>query len=173
MALSGKLIEFTLIYNRHKAKVYNYVLKMVNDAEVCADIVQNVFMKLYENLDKIKNKKAAAGWLFRVARNEIFMHYRKNGRSPFTGEEIDDEIISTDDMLLQDEIELNEFGRIVKGEVENLPAEQREVYLLKEYGELSYKEIAEITGADINLIKSRLYNARQNLIKNVKRRIEG
>ncbi len=53
---SNQIIEFTIVFNRHKNKIFNYVLKMVNDRMLTEDIVQNVFLKLYENLDSIKNK---------------------------------------------------------------------------------------------------------------------
>jgi len=72
-----KIIEFTLIYNQHKSKLFNYALKMIGDRMSCEDIIQNVFVKFFENLESIKNTDSFNFWLFKTTRNEIFSYYRK------------------------------------------------------------------------------------------------
>ena len=73
------IIDFTIVFNRHKKKIYNYALRMVSDKMIAEDVVQNVFIKLYENLGKIRNKKSISFWLFKTARNEIYSHFKKPG----------------------------------------------------------------------------------------------
>jgi RNA polymerase sigma-70 factor (ECF subfamily) len=68
---------------------------------------------------------------------------------------------------LEQKIENKELRKIVLKEVEKLPFEQKEVYLLKEYSELKYKEIADMLNIDESLVKSRLFKARQKLIKQI------
>ncbi|MDZ7763195.1 MAG: RNA polymerase sigma factor [Melioribacteraceae bacterium] len=70
-------LDFTLIYNKYKNYIYNYVLKMVGDKVVCDDIVRQTFLKLYENIELIRNKSVIKSWLFTTARNEVFTQFRK------------------------------------------------------------------------------------------------
>ncbi len=167
--MSGKtseIIEFTLIYNTHKTKVYNYVVRMVNDQMICEDIIQNVFLKLFENLKNIRNQNSIVYWIFKTTRNEVYEYYRRK-KTKFSN------LDSTDDMFydiaseqnIENSFELKEIKEIVLKNLETLPFDQKEVFLLKEFGGLSYKEIASVMEIDENLVKSRLYKTRQKLIK--------
>lgn len=132
---------------------------------LCDDIVQDVFMKLYQNLDKIRNKNSIIYWLFRTARNDIYDYYRSKRIKvdQFNGADTEDvEVKSADN--LEKELEQNELKDLIMGELNKMDFGQREVYMLKEYGGLSYKEISVVMGIDENLVKSRLYKTRQKLI---------
>jgi RNA polymerase sigma-70 factor (ECF subfamily) len=129
------------------------------------DIIQTVFLKFFENFETLRNPESANYWLFSSARNEFINYYRKNKRkSGFT-----DGLLSThkDDFELENYIEMNDLKNIILTELNKMDYEQKEVYLLKEYGGLSYKEISESLEIDINLVKSRLYKIRQKLINKI------
>jgi len=132
---------------------------------IAEDIVQNTFLKLYEKIDEIRILGSANFWLFKSARNEYFNFYRKNKRNVEFSEEIEEDKDSR--FELEEYIETKDLRNLVLNKLSELPAEQKEVYLLKEYGGLSYKEIAETTGIEINLVKSRLYKTRQKLINKI------
>lgn len=158
------IIQFTLIYNKYKGKVYNYVHKMVNDIMLAEDIVQTVFMKLYENIKRINELDKIEFWIFKTARNEIFMHYRqKKTHVDKYGVLDSSELKIADESNTLDNLERKEIKSIVLNILNTLPDEQKEVFMLKEYGGMSYKEIAELTGTDPNLVKSRLYKTRQKI----------
>lgn len=141
---------------------------MVNDKSLTEDIYQTTFMKLYENLDKIYNKESVIYWLFSTARNQVYVYYRgKNYKVDQFNKSDVDEIEVDSGFDLQQKLENKELRKIVLSEVEKLPFEQKEVYLLKEYSELKYKEIAEMLNIDESLVKSRLFKARQKLIKQI------
>ena len=74
---SQKFISFSNIYNNHKKPVYHYALKMVGSAMTAEDIVQNVFMKLFEKMDSIKSFESIRFWLLKTARNEVYSYFRK------------------------------------------------------------------------------------------------
>lgn len=168
MSSSKDIIEFTIIYNKNKRKLYNYVYRMINDKMASEDIIQNVFMRLYEKLDSIRNKNSIVYWLYTSARNEIYTLFR-NKKTHVDQYNVAD----TDEIdLLGNEnpellIEMKELKEIILKELDLLPPEQKEVYYLKEYAELSYKEIADIMKIDENLVKSRLFKTRQKLIKKI------
>ena len=142
---------------------------MVNDKMIAEDIIQNVFIKYYENMSNIREKEYVASWIYTTARNEIFSLFRKKLRKS-------EEIVNEDyefpaENNLAVEYENIELKKIIMNELELLPQEQKEVYLLREYSGLSYKEIADIQQIDEELVKSRLFKTRQKLIKRVSKMI--
>jgi RNA polymerase sigma-70 factor (ECF subfamily) len=141
---------------------------MVGDRLMCEDIVQNVFLKFFENMELIRNKNSVNFWIFKTARNEIYTYYRskKVKVDQFSVADIEDiEVAANSD--LTDEFELKEISEIIKKELDEMAFEQREVFVLKEYAGMSYKEISQLMGIDENLVKSRLYNTRQRLINRI------
>lgn len=160
------IVEFTLIYNRHKTKLYNYALKMLYDKMLCDDIIQNTFLKLFENLEKVRNKESIQYWLFTTVRNEIYSYFRnkKIHVDQFNTEDSDETEISSEKNV-HDDFEEKEFRELIMMELNKMTIDQRDVFLLKEYGGFSYKEITGIMGIDEELVKSRLYKTRRKLIK--------
>lgn len=165
---SQKIIEFTLVYNQHKKKLYNYAFKMLWDQPACEDIIQNTFLKFFENLERIRNSERIEVWLFTTVRNQIYTLFR-NKRVHVDQYNVADtdelEIDST--YRLEDEFDEKELKEMVMGELNKLPVEQKEVFLLKEYGGFSYKEISCMMNIDEDLVKSRLHKTRQKLIKQI------
>ena len=146
---------------------------MSSDRMQTDDIVQNVFIKLYQNLDLIRNKDSVLAWLFRSARNELYSIYRNTKLKKLYMESEDYEEIEIEaDFSLSEEIENKELNEIIMKELENINPEQKEIFILKEYSGLSYKEIAVLTEIDEELVKSRLYKVRQKLIKRVSKLLQ-
>ncbi len=170
---SNNIVQFTIAYNRYKIGVYNYVLKMVGNKMVCDDLVQNIFLKLFENLKSIKNRESIKFWIYTTSRNEVYAYFRKKkiDTMKFTSEDTSDvEKISSENIEYQ--FELKEMKNLILNELEKMSIEQKEIFLLKEYGGLSYKEISAISNIDENLVKSRLYKTRQKLINRLSKIIE-
>lgn len=166
---SQKFISFSNIYNNHKKPVYHYALKMVQSSMTAEDIVQNVFLKLFEKLDSIKDFESVRFWLLKTTRNEVYSYFRKTkSRKEEALEENEESLIESN---LGNEIEEKEAQEIVRNEIDLLPAELREIFVLREYSELSYEEIGQMLGLSKEIIKSRLFSIRQKLIKNVSKRI--
>jgi len=141
---------------------------MLNDKMRADDIVQDVFIKLFENLNNIYNKQSVHFWLFKTARNEImsFLRSTKNKKLFSNAVDLEDVEIETTNSLI-DDIENKELNRLILNELENINEDFREVFVLKEYSGLSYKEIASLLEIDEELVKSRLYKARQKLINKI------
>lgn len=166
---SQKFISFSNIYNSHKKPVYHYALKMVQSSMLAEDIVQNVFLKLFEKMDSIKSFESIRFWLLKTARNEVYSYFRKTKSRKEEPLEENEELLTGSN--LGNEIEEKEAQEIVRNEIDLLPAELREIFVLREYSELSYEEIGQMLGLSKEIIKSRLFSIRQKLIKNVSKRI--
>ena len=144
---------------------------MTSDIMLVEDMVQNVFLKLYENLDTIRNKESINFWLITTARNELYSHFRKAKRKSENRREDIDEIDAEEPVSLEYEFDMRELKNMIMKELDTLPDEQKEVFVLKEYTGLSYKEIADLMSTDVELVKSRLYKTRQKLMKRLSKRI--
>ncbi len=159
---------FLDIFHRTKKKIYNFVLKMTYDRMMTEDIVQDVFLKFFESIDKLKSVSRAELWLFTTARNEIYQYYRKKKihMDKYNPEDIANVKLSSEESL-EDQLELNDIRNHLQNELMFIPPEQKEVFLLKEYGGLSYKEISEMINIDVSLVKSRLYKVRRKMIDRI------
>jgi RNA polymerase sigma-70 factor (ECF subfamily) len=164
----NQIIEFTILFNRYKKSIYNYALKMLRDKMRADDVVQDVFIKLFENLNNIYNKQSIQFWLFKTARNEIMAYLRSTKNKKLTTNVMDLEDVEIEsEESLTDRIENKELSKLILNELENINDEFREVFVLREYSGLSYKEIASLMDIDEDLVKSRLYKARQKLINRI------
>jgi len=140
---------------------------------VCDDLVQNVFLKLFENLDSIKNKESIKFWIYTTARNEVYGYFRKKkiDITKFVSEDSSDVKVNSKENL-EYQFELKEMKKLILKELEHISIEQKEIFLLKEYGGLSYKEISVISNISEDLVKSRLYKTRQKLISKLAKMIK-
>lgn len=146
---------------------------MVGNRMVCDDLVQNVFLKLFENLNSIKNKESIKFWIYTTARNEVYGYFRKKkiDITKFVSEDSSNVKVNSNENL-EYQFELKEMKKLILNELEHISIEQKEIFLLKEYGGLSYKEISVISNIDENLVKSRLYKTRQKLISKIAKMIK-
>jgi len=138
---------------------------MLRDTDMTKDVVQNVFMKLFSNLNNIRNKSSVQSWIFKTTRNEIYAVYRrKKTRNEVDYDLTDEQFSILVENQISEDYEKKELKELILKNLEQLPQEQKEVFLLKEYGQLSYREIAGLLEIDEGLVKSRLYKTRQKLI---------
>lgn len=142
---------------------------MLNEKFIAEDITHNVFLKLYENIGIIRKSQSIPSWLFVTARNEVFSFLRKKQikKEDYLKEEFE---IKSEENLLHDieEVELKEF---INNEVDELPDELKEVFLLREYSELSYREISVVLNIEESVVKGRLFRARQKLIDKISKHV--
>lgn len=146
---------------------------MLNDKMRADDVVQDVFIKLFENLNNIHNKQSIQFWLFKTARNEMMSFLRNTKNKKFITESVDIEKFEIENKdSLAEEIENRELKKLILDELDSMNEDFREVFVLKEYSGFSYKEIASLLEIDENLVKSRLYKARQKLVNKISKLVE-
>lgn len=166
--MDPKEYNFKVIFHRTKKKLYNFVLKMTYDRMLTDDIVQNVYLKLFESLEKIVTPSSIDYWLFRTARNEVYQFYRgKKIHIDIYGREDINETDIVSDESIEDTIENADLRIHLEEQLMYMPPEQKEVFLLKEYGGFSYSEISDLLNIDVGLVKSRLNKVRKKLIQRI------
>lgn len=143
---------------------------MISNNQAAEDIIQNIFLRLYENMQNIRNRDSIQYWLFRSAKNEVYAWFRsrKVRKDQFDVEDVNElEIMAPSE--LNEIVEIEEARQILLSELDRLPQEQKEIFILKEYSGLSYSEIASLLEIDEGLVKSRLYKTRIKLINAMKK----
>lgn len=155
------MTPYTHIYERYRTGLYYYLLKGSGNRELAADLVQEAFVRCMASYDA---GEVTASLLYRIARNLLLDVVRKEGRVRWEAE-VDD--VSADDPERQ--LLLDEEMRRVSRALSRIPAEERDTLLLVVTGDLSYREVADITGTSEANVKVRVHRARRHL----KERLEG
>jgi RNA polymerase sigma-70 factor (ECF subfamily) len=159
----GDRQAFTVLYEHHKAAIYRYCLRMLIDSDAAEDATQETFIKMLAGIKGLQNVESFLPWLFSIARNEVMMHIRRTRRN---GVHSDEDV--WDETTPYELTVSAETKEIVQRLLQNLKSEYREVIVLREYEQLSYTHIAEITGDTESSVKSRLFKARKALTKKLK-----
>ncbi len=168
---NGNQQGIEVLINRHKNKVYTYILILVKDSALAEDIFQDTFIKIVHSLSsgRYKDNGKFLSWTIRIAHNLTIDHFRKiKQNSEISGESYENFILNSrkyslgnvEDMLIKEQIRKD-----VRSLVDELPSEQKEVILLRHYGGLSFKDIAEQTDVSINTALGRMRYALINLRK--------
>lgn len=144
----------------NQEKFYRLAYSYVKDKDSALDVVQNAICKGLEKCYDLKNQDALKTWFYRIVVNEALQYIRKNRK----------EIISPDGELPEQIYHEAAYDREreVYEEVERLPEPMRTVVVLHFYEELTLKQISEITGTNLNTVKSRLYSALNKMEKSLK-----
>jgi RNA polymerase sigma-70 factor, ECF subfamily len=168
-AARGDQAAFSQIYQRHRNRVYGFAYRMLGTQEAAEDVTHEAFLLLIRQPEVYQAARGSLlTFLCAVARNHIFQHLRHQGRyAPEQVETLDqcDEAPPRRSFDPLNDLLERELAEQVETALARLPVAQREAIVLREYQELSYEEIAAVIGADTNVVKARLYRARQTLAK--------
>ena len=157
---AGDDLAFVSIYNHHKIGIYSFCLKMLMDRDAALDVMQDTFMRVYENRDRLLNTAAFKSWLYTIARNQCLNRLRYRNREIPIDESM---TLHADGETPIGRMEKNERIEFVNRVLSTLSPSYREVIILREYQNLSYEEIAAVTRSTISAVKSRLFKARRKL----------
>jgi len=169
--VEGSQSGIELLIRRHKSRVFTYIMLMVKNEQLAEDIFQDTFIKVIFSLKagKYKDNGRFLSWVIRIAHNLVIDHFRKEKQM---------NTISNDDTLvdlfnnrklteknIEENIIYEQVCEDIRTLIEKLPDDQKEVILLRHYGDLSFKEIADQTGVSINTALGRMRYALINLRK--------
>lgn len=167
--LAGDQSAISQLIERHSHRVRDYIRMLVKDEEVADDIFQETFIKAVRVIDdgRYADSGKFLSWILRIAHNQVIDHFRARKQEKSVNEaEAGYDVLGSlrftegnvEDVMVSEQIE-----RDVRGLVELLPAEQREVVMMRYFSGLSFKEIAEQTDVSINTALGRMRYALINL----------
>ena len=161
------------LISRHQKKIFSYILMSVKNRELAEDIFQDTFIKVINTLksDNYKEEGKFLQWVMRIANNLKIDYYRKVQRMPVFESNSDFnifDVLNGTDPSIEQKIITEQIYSDVKNLVQYLPEEQREVLQMRIYDDVSFKDIAELTGVSINTALGRMRYALINLRKLIK-----
>ncbi|MFN0280201.1 MAG: RNA polymerase sigma factor [Pyrinomonadaceae bacterium] len=165
-AVSGRVDGFEELVRRYQRPITGYVFRMLGDYESSLDVTQEVFIKVYNSLSKYSPEYKFSTWLYRIAHNAAIDHMRRNPVTPqsLEAENADGtyqiQIESRRPSPEQDH-ERKEWRHEIDEVVKCLPPTYRDLILLRHSRDLSYDEIADVTGLPLGTVKNRLFRARE------------
>ena len=166
--INGDNTSFEILLNRHKNRVFAFIMSKIKNKDLSEDIFQDTYVKVVNSLQKGKYNEEGKflPWVMRIAHNLVIDHFRKQKKMQMIRSSNDFDIfdvikdnkINADEKMIKDQI----FGDL-NFLIDKLPSDQREVLKMRYYEELSFKKIAEFFDISINTALGRMRYALINL----------
>jgi len=156
---AGDEHAFEQLYHRYRKQLYGFLYNMLNGSAVDPDeLFEETWIKVIEKLPQYQDQGKFSAWLFRVARNLFIDRIRAEKKREFmlTGDELPD--VPDWSMRPEKELETRDTLGMIEQALSALPAEQREVFLLRQQG-LAFKEISAIQNCSLNTVLGRMHYA--------------
>lgn len=153
--------HFAVLYNRHVANVYRYLLSRVGNQADAEDLTSQTFLIAMENLHRYQGKGDFQAWLFRIARNKSIDHYRKGRHNAewVDGQEFADEDTDAPETAVANALELD----TVLSQLKNIAPDRAEVISLRIFGQLETPEIAQTLGKSETAVRMLLHRGIKDL----------
>jgi len=165
-AIDGREDSFEELVRRYQRPIISYVFRIVGEYDAALDVTQEVFIKVYNSLNRYSRDYKFSTWLYRIAHNAAIDHLRRN---PSNQQSIETENSDgTSQMQLESlrptpeqDQERSECRSEIEAVVKCLPPAYRDLIVLRHSRDLSYEEIATVTGLTLGTVKNRLFRARE------------
>ncbi|MDA8021162.1 MAG: sigma-70 family RNA polymerase sigma factor [Thermoanaerobaculia bacterium] len=176
--LAGRADAFSYLVERYQRPVLSLIYRMVHDPVLAEDLAQEAFVRAYQRLDRYQPGRKFSSWLFKVAHNRTIDHLRRKKpvevdlEAQADGGESKWEVLEADEDASSPErhFEMGETARTIGRALADLRDNYREVLVLRFEHELSYQEIADVTGASLSSVKVLLHRARKALARELGKR---
>jgi RNA polymerase sigma-70 factor (ECF subfamily) len=152
----GNATAFNMLVAEWQDSIHRFAYRFFYDTDDAREITQKTFIRVYSNLDQLDDPRKFSSWIYRIAKNLCLDELKRAGRKRSTSLDL----VKHDRVHHETpskKIEAKDLGEWIQKAMLALPEEQRVVIIMKEYEELTFKEIAEILDEPENTVKSRLY----------------
>ena len=165
--IKGDVKAFDEIYHQFNYKLYKFVLALIKSEVDTEDLVHEVFVKVWENRERLINPEAFDSYLFTIAYNATVSFLRKRAKNSAYIEYIKSVQVPIDESGLNEEINDEEINSKLNELIEQMPTRQREVFKLKHFENYSYKEIADQLNISVNTVENHMVKAHKFLKANL------
>jgi RNA polymerase sigma-70 factor (ECF subfamily) len=169
----GEVRAFEVLLSRHRKPVYNFILRFVGDKETAEDLLQEAFMRVIKGAEAYKRQAKFTTWLYTIARNLCVdqtrrRKHRKHASLDAPMDTSDDsgtllDVIASHEMASDRKSVNKQLHATMQRAIEGLSEEQREVFLMREFLDMPFKQIADVVGVPENTVKSRMRYALEKL----------
>lgn len=154
---------FEKLWNEFSFELGNYIKSKINNTHDAEDILQEVYIKIFRNIDKLENEAAVKSWLYKITRNTIIDFYKKKKDVSIAPENL---LNIEDPVIVEDNLN-EEVSNHLKHMLFDLPEKYQEVYELYEHKNMKHKEIGEVLDISVSASKVRLKRAKDHFKKNL------
>jgi len=168
--VAGEEAGLETLIDRYKTKLFTSIYLLVKDESLAEDVFQDTFIKVINTLrgGRYNEEGKFLPWVMRIAHNLVIDHYRKERRTPVVvngdGFDIFD-VLQFADESVETRMIREQTHRDLRRMIQRLPDDQKEVLIMRHYGDMSFKEIAAVTEVSINTALGRMRYALNNLRK--------
>lgn len=161
----GDGAAFEILYARHRQGLYRFLLGLSGKPELADEVFQDTWLSLIRSTSQPQGRATFRTWLFQIARNRLIDHWRKHGVHQPLHDSYDEQLHAIGDETNDPEqlLNLSRDSQRLASALQTLPADQREVFLLRAHGDLDLAQIASLTETSLETVKSRLRYAQQKL----------
>ena len=167
--LEGNNSAFDILLNRHQDRLFNYIYFLVRSREVAEDIFQETFVKAITTLQqgRYQNDNKFSAWITRIAHNLVIDQFRiERNENSISNDEAEFDLLNDakfSEGTIENKMVNEQVLKDVRALIDELPDCQREVVFMRYYQDLSFKEIADMTGVSINTALGRMRYAVLNM----------
>lgn len=161
----GDSDAFESLFNRYCQPLINFSRRIVYETETAENIVQDVFVKLWENRKNLKEYTSIKSYLFTITRNESLkyqIHQAVVRESEETVKDLHSSVETPDEQLIESELE-----SYIHKAIDLLPQKRREIFMMNRFNELTYKEIAEVLNISLKTVETQMGRALKHLRENL------
>jgi RNA polymerase sigma-70 factor (ECF subfamily) len=167
---SGDTDCYDVLVERYKVRLFNYLLRLTSSRDDAEEIAQEAFVKAYIHAEKYKTIAKFSTWLYTIATNLVRNRVRSRSRAPMLvslwtrawGDGEEERPLEIPDAQRSPDEAINdrELSDVINRAIQEIPEKYRESFVLREINELSYEEIAAVTGLKLGTVRSRINRAR-------------
>ena len=168
----GETDCYDLLVERYKTRLFNYLLRLTGNRDEAEEFAQEALVKAYIHAEKYKTIAKFSTWLYTIATNLVRNRVRSRSRAPqivslwsrVFGDSDEERVIDIPDTQRNPEetINDNELNEVISAAIQQIPEKYRTSFVLREINELSYEEIAAVTGLKLGTVRSRINRARNH-----------
>ena len=167
VAVAGRGDGFEELVRRYQRPIVSYVYRMTGDYEAALDLTQDVFIRVYNSLARYRPEYKFSTWIYRIAHNAAIDHLRRHSTreqeldATGPGGDTYEKPLASDSPTPEQLSERAERRAEIEEVIRQLPPAYRELIVLRHAHDLSYDEIAEVTGLPLGTVKNRIFRARE------------
>lgn len=154
----GDQFAYTIIFERYSPVLYKHAFRLLGEADEARDIIQDVFLALWQKRAGIDFRSSLRGYLYQAVRNRIFDHIAHRKVVARYADSIRN-FMERGQAITEDQLRERELSAIIEREIGDLPPRMRQIFLLRKQEDLSYKEIGEQLNISAQTAKQQVYHA--------------
>ncbi|RCU43447.1 sigma-70 family RNA polymerase sigma factor [Chryseobacterium lacus] len=155
-----------VLMDTYQSRLYWHIRRMIVDHDLAQDVLQDTFIKVYQNFHQFKQESKLYTWLYRIATNEALQQLNKLKRMNRTDEDPEYHLVN----MVADNIstEADEIQVLLQKAIQTLPEKQKLVFMMRYYDDLPYEEISNIVDMSVGTLKTNYHYAKQKIESYIK-----